>query len=122
MHRDGELAEILFIAEAMRQGYKVSKPMTVEFYDFLLDANGKIFRVQVKSRNTPGRDNFYRVNTAGRNGKLNYTPEEIDILALYFSIEEDWHFKHVSEFQKLRCIAIKKGSYCKDNWDIFKSS
>ena len=48
--RQGTIAEQLFATQAMRRGFGVSMPIG-DFlpYDIILDSNGILFRIQVKS-------------------------------------------------------------------------
>jgi hypothetical protein len=63
-------------------GYEVAKPLVDEVYDLLArdPANGKSYRIQVKTlRVRTDRDNALVIYAKKGNGKA-YTPEEVDYI------------------------------------------
>jgi len=89
----GELAELAFMHKAASLGFGVAKPYgDNRRYDFILEAGGRLSRVQVKSTQSAfGRG--YRVHSHGntRFGKTTYTPEEIDFLVAHIHGENIWY-------------------------------
>ena len=90
--RQGELAELVFAERAAKLGWRVSKPYgESSAYDFVVDVNGKMRRVQVKSVGTE-RDGSYRIGSgSGHSSKRAYTRREIDVLAAYVIPEDAWY-------------------------------
>src|SRR5579871_5176959 len=55
----GDVAELLLIAELVRRGYTVSKPITNSApYDVLVDTRRSIVRVQIKRTNRTANGNI----------------------------------------------------------------
>jgi hypothetical protein len=75
-----ELTAAKLLMETM--GYEVAKPLVDEVYDLLArdPANGKSYRIQVKTlRVRTDRDNALVIYAKKGNGKA-YTPEEVDYI------------------------------------------
>ncbi len=92
----GELAEARFLAKAMSFGLIVNKPFGDSArYDFVIDADGRLSRVQVKSAWTP-RSHWGRyevsASSSGRRQRDRhpYRREEIDFLAAFIAPEDTW--------------------------------
>jgi PD-(D/E)XK endonuclease len=94
MKRRGELAEIAFLHEAAKRGFKVAKPFgDTERYDFIVDNDLHCWKVQVKSTGNLNSKNVYHVNT-GRRIDLRAVPylaSEIDFIAVYIFPEDTWY-------------------------------
>ncbi len=105
--RQGELAELVFAARAAKLGWQVSKPYgESSAYDFVVDAGGKLWRVQVKSV-AAERDGTYRIASSGGGGsKHTYTEDDIDLLAAYVIPEDAWYLIPVE------CCATKSIHLC----------
>jgi hypothetical protein len=87
-HLKGDTAEMIIATEAMKRGYKVSFPFGHDSsYDLIIDRNGALERVQVKSTTSTEDKITCQSRSAGReNGKLvhrNYTSAMIEWLAIY---------------------------------------
>ena len=95
--RLGEHAESVFLERAIGEGFAVAKPWgESDRYDFVVDAGGRFWRIQVKSSNQTwgGRYGCYGVMAHSLRyggGKRGYTPSEIDILAAYIAPEKLWY-------------------------------
>jgi len=86
----GEASEAAFLARACALGFSVAKPWGDSArYDFLVDAGGKLWRVQVKSTQRYA-EKRYRVKNAGSQGS-SYTPQEIDFVAAHIVPLDLWY-------------------------------
>lgn len=75
----GEWAELCFMAKAAGLGMGVSKPLgDSRRYDVLVEAGGRILRVQVKSTLYRRRGNEYSLNVMGPQRKQ-YRPGTVDL-------------------------------------------
>jgi len=80
----GKIAELMVSARLIELGWTVLNPLTENCrYDVAAEKNGKFLRIQVKFV-TPSRGVLH-VNCKSSNNWsiLKYTPDEIDILAVY---------------------------------------
>jgi hypothetical protein len=79
----GAISELIAAKLMMESlGYEVAKPLVPEVYDFLArdPANGKAYRIQVKTlRVRTDRDNALVIYAKKGNGQA-YTPEECDYI------------------------------------------
>lgn len=82
----GFISEQSFVLEALKQGFKVSQPLfSQEVYDFILDFNGKLNRVQIKATNRFDKKwKRYSVTGSKRNGDL-YTKQDTDFIIAVIS-------------------------------------
>jgi len=90
--KKGEMAESEFLAKAVSLGFGVAKPWgDSERYDFIVDAGGRLWRVQVKSAYRQLADGGYVIRAHGAaSGKL-YTSDEIDVLVAYVAPANAWY-------------------------------
>src|SRR5205823_12454031 len=81
----GEWAEVCFLWRAASLGFAVSKPYGDSTrYDFVVDADAGLQRVQVKSVSQMDNKLSYRVSCGSGGGtKRGYTSGDIDFLAAY---------------------------------------
>ena len=91
----GELAEARFVAKAMALGITVSKPFGDSAkYDFLIDAGGKLSRVQVKSAWVKSGKGYQVMAGPGCHpncpSRRKYRRNEIDFLLAYLAPEDAW--------------------------------
>lgn len=94
----GELAETIFVSAAMRHGFRVCKPYgETAPYDFMVERDGEIRRVQVKSTDHWGshRGGGYGLHTAfnpnvKRPDRL-YTRRDLDFVAGYIFRRDTWY-------------------------------
>ena len=87
----GEWAELCFMAKAAGLGMGVSKPLgDSRRYDVLVEAGGRILRVQVKSTLYRRRGNEYSLNVMGPQRKQ-YEPGTVDFFAVYLIPEDEWY-------------------------------
>jgi len=93
--KQGTLGEIIFLKEAVKRDLKVSKPFSHHNkYDFIIDDDENLYRVQIKSCRMEGKGNGYRVRICNGNGsygkKSAYGKNEIDFFGIYLVPVETW--------------------------------
>src|SRR3954464_809706 len=87
----GEWVELCFMAKAAGLGIAVSKPMgESRRYDVLVEAGGRIARVQVKSTIYCRRRNEYSLNVMGP-GRKSYKEGTVDFFAVYLIPVDEWY-------------------------------
>src|SRR5580658_10781717 len=82
--RKGIIAELIFVVKAASMGFAASKPYgDCEPYDVIIEENGRLFRIQVKSVFTTSRWGYSVCVTRKRYQKsgVAYSPHEIDFIA-----------------------------------------
>ena len=98
-HRKGEIAQIKVMLRAIEKGVVLSKPLIDSRYDFILDDNEKLERVQVKyaSGKAPHSQGSIKVNLKsweGRKLRRRYCANEVDALLVYIpQIDEVLRFE-----------------------------
>ncbi len=108
--RLGERAEAAFLAKAAGMGFGVAKPWgDSDRYDFIVDAGGRLWKVQVKSAYRVGRDGGYSVRTFGHSLGA-YKEDEIDALVVYVAPEEAWYVFPAEVFRGRRSVKLYPGS------------
>lgn len=120
----GELAETLFCYEAQKNRLKVSRPITTERYDVLVDNGEKIFKVQIKScYRDMNHCDAYKIKI--ENGKRErYKKGEIDILACYVSNADCWYIMSLEELGDRGHITVRvhnrksKNFHLEENWQL----
>lgn len=106
----GEIAEAEFMAKAARLGFGVAKPWGDSHpYDFIVQAGGRLWKVQVKSAYRAGEDGGYSFHTHGHSLRA-YRPDEIDVLVAYAVPEQAWYVFPVERVQRLRSLKLFPGS------------
>lgn len=108
--RAGEANEIAFIHAAMIRGYRCAKPFgESDKYDVVLDADGRLFRVQVKSAiNECAAKNLrkYCIGLKSANGKP-YSPRDVDIVAMYIEPLNLWYIVPVIDVQTVVSASLR---------------
>lgn len=89
----GELSELRFLERAYSKGFVVSKPFgDNSSYDFIIDHNGKLSRVQCKSTATLDSRKTYKIcTTHGKNKQTLYLSADIDVIACYVFPTDSWY-------------------------------
>jgi len=114
--RKGDVAEMAFDLEATKRGYNVSKPARISLcYDRILECNGRMFRVQIKSAHGNGK---YISVMLRKSNKSLYSPDEIDIFAIYIIGANEWHFELPNNASTSVSLGVKKA--INNNWKIFE--
>ena len=93
-HFIGEITEQQVALEFLKLGYLISKPLVQSSrYDFILDVNHKLYKIQVKT-STPKEENSYiefATSTSHTNTKgtvnLTYSEKDVDFFATIYNNE-----------------------------------
>ena len=87
-HFIGEITEQQVALEFLKLGILVSKPLVQSSkYDFVVDVNNKLYKIQVKTSTLEVDENYFSfaTSTSHTNTKgtinLHYSPEEVDYFA-----------------------------------------
>lgn len=113
----GLSAELLFDYLATNHGLTVSRPISDHGYDRIVDYNGRLSRIQIKScQQRIGKD--YVVSTTGNNRRK--YDKEFDYYAIYLKHDCTWVIIPDKEVTvKTIRINSKYKKYI-DNWDQLK--
>jgi hypothetical protein len=122
----GELAEARFVAKALSLGFSVSRPFgDNQPYDFILEYNRRLTRVQVKSAWKPFRKRVYQVMTATgrrtRRGLRPYAPDDLDFIIVYIAPGDSWFVIPIYELRNTIHFFLSPRSPLaryKDRWDL----
>jgi len=108
--RRGEMAEAAFVAKVSSLGMSVSKPWgDSDRYDFIVDTEKKLKRVQVKSSFRLGKDGGYSFHAHGHSLQA-YGAKEIDALVAYVVPEDAWYVFPASVFRQVRSMKLYPGA------------
>ena len=106
----GEIGEAEFLAKASGMGFVVSKPWgDSNRYDFIVDSEGGLCRVQVKSAHKAGEHGSYSVRAHGHSYEA-YGESEIDALVAYVVPLDVWYLFPVRVFRRLKTLKLFPGS------------
>jgi hypothetical protein len=130
--RLGERAEAAFLAKVAGLGFGVAKPWgDSDRYDFIVDAGGKLWRVQVKSAHRAGQDgevprlrSGFRLRAPGfafaqPHARITpqfghslgaYKEDEIDVLVCYVAPMDAWYVFPPDVFLGRRSVKLFGGS------------
>lgn len=86
----GEDGELGFLVRAVEKGLKVAIPMKTERYDFIVDAGGRLSRVQVKTTQG-GRYGHTKHTITLSSQKGVYTAGQIDFVAAFITPLKLWY-------------------------------
>ncbi len=123
----GELAEIKFLEKAAELGYVACKPFGDNArFDFLVEARGRVSRVQVKSGWMKKACGAYyvRVGCSGPRASEphRYTKREIDFVVAYVAGEQAWYVIPVRAIRTGWVIRLgcERGRYEKyrERWEL----
>ena len=82
--RQGELGEAAVTFDLMKRGYGVATPLSENIrYDLIVDRNGKLERIQVKSVNSDGKTIVVKNRSMNPNYPIKYTKDDFEWLACY---------------------------------------
>ena len=128
--RQGEMSEQIFANKCfVEYGYMVSNPIGTADYDLVVDVNGSLKKVQVKSSiKGNGNVNICKGTNAvksGKQGKYPYPEESIDFFAIHNIPNDDWYIiprNATGDAMNLRIALKREGKYTcyKDNWSFMK--
>tara|TARA_B100000003_G_scaffold110954_1_gene99191 strand:+ start:72 stop:500 length:429 start_codon:yes stop_codon:yes gene_type:complete len=124
----GEKSEQIFATECfVGRGYMVSLPNGTADYDLIVDVNGSLKKVQVKSTS---RDNGNVMICKGSNGQGNkgrgkypYPKGSIDFFALHDVKKDKWYIvprSATGDAKQLRIAQKREGKYSvwENNWEF----
>jgi hypothetical protein len=98
--RKGVIAELIFVVKAASMGFAVLKPYgDSEPYDIVIEENGRLLRIQVKSVFTTNRWGYSVAVARHGQGRpmVQYCAQEIDFIAAYVVPHDVWYIVPVSE-------------------------
>ncbi len=105
--RQGEEAELAFALKVWRLGFSLAKPYGDSArYDFIVDAFGRLSRVQVKSAGVMQQGSYHIASGSGHRSKTAYTERDIDLLAAYILPEDAWYLIPVSAFSPIKTLRL----------------
>ena len=122
----GELSESKFALKCFEDyGYMVSKPNRTADYDLVVDVNGSLKKVQVKS-SIKGDGNFNICKGTNGHSKLKkypYPEESLDSFAIHNIPKDDWYIiprGATGDAMSLRIALKRVGKYSryKNNWEF----
>ncbi len=120
----GEWAELKFMTKATEEGLRVSKPWgEVSQYDFLVEHDGVVSRVQVKSTMFVDRGGY---SCSVRGSKGPYEGDAFDFVAAYLIPEDEWYIIPAEKIKGQGSIALyprlgraKYRAFC-EAWSLLK--
>ena len=119
--RQGEISEQIFATKCFAEyGYMVSQPNGTAAYDLIVDVNGSLKRVQVKS-SIKGDGNFNICKGTNGHSKLKkypYPEESIDFFAIHNIPKDDWYIiprGATGDAMNLRIALKRVGKYSRYN-------
>tara|TARA_Y200000002_G_scaffold209255_1_gene172570 strand:+ start:56 stop:463 length:408 start_codon:yes stop_codon:yes gene_type:complete len=124
--RQGEISEQIFATKCFAEyGYMVSQPNGTADYDLVVDVNGSLKKVQVKSSiKGDGNCNVMQQNGGtGKRCKKPYPKESIDFFAIHNIPQDDWYIiprSATGDAMNIRIALKRKGKYSgyKNNWSF----
>jgi len=109
--RRGEVAEAAFLLKAAGLGFWVAKPWGESGpYDFVVDAGGRLWRVQVKSAYRSERYGGYSFHAHGNKKDAVYSAAQVDLLVAYVVPEDAWYVVPITVFRKIKSMRLFPGS------------
>jgi hypothetical protein len=131
--RKGMMAELIFVVKAASMGFAVSKPYgDSEPYDLVIEENGRLLRIQVKSVFTTARWGYCIAvaHHALHHPMVQYSAQEIDFIAAYVVAHDAWYVVPVAEIASLGHIRLypegakrQDGAYFekyREAWDLLR--
>jgi hypothetical protein len=101
------MAESEFLRKAVSLGCGVAKPWgDSERYDFIVDAGGRLWRVQVKSAYRQLEDGGYVIRAHGAESGRVYTEDEIDVVVAYVAPEDAWYVIPIADLKGVTGVKL----------------
>ena len=126
--KNGEISEQIFSHKCfVEHGYMVSSPIGTADYDFVVDVNEKIYKIQVKSsKNGSGHVMICKGSNGQGNtgkGKYPYPKNSIDFFAVHDVVPNQWYIiprEATGDAKAVRLAYKSEGKYSKykDNWEF----
>ena len=124
--RQGEISEQIFANKCfVEYGYMVSNPIGTADYDLVVDVNGSLKKVQVKSSiKGNGNVNICKGTNAvksGKQGKYPYPRDSVDFFAIHDIPNDNWFIiprDATGDAMNIRIALKGEGKYTsfKNNW------
>ena len=129
--RAGEVSEAAFLHKAVGLGLKVTKPWgDSERYDFVVDAGGRFWRVQIKCTAAmhAGGYHIQPIHSVYGERKVVYTEAEIDVLAAHIVPLDVWYVVPVQAIAAGTSLRLYPDGGCerarfekyREAWDFFR--
>ncbi len=129
--RSGEVSEAAFLHKAVGLGFKVTKPWgDSERYDFVVDAGGRFWRVQIKCTAAmhAGGYHIQPIHSVYGERKVVYTEAEIDVLAAHIVPRDVWYVVPVQAIAAGTSLRLYPDGGCerarfekyREAWDFFR--
>lgn len=117
--QNGEWAEMQFVADAMRYGFEVFKPVgDSTAADVILIWETRLITIQVKSTFTDNNGKSKWNIGKGSSAKKRYTDDDVDFFALYDGNIDRWRFVRPSETNGQKTFRVLQNETNKlDNWN-----
>ena len=126
--KQGEMSEQIFATKCfVEHGYMVSQPNGTADYDLVVDVDGSLKKVQVKS-SIKGKGNFNickgtNAVKSGKQGKYPYPEESVDFFAIHNIAKDIWYIiprNATGKAMNLRIAQKREGKYTryKNNWNF----
>ena len=108
----GEWAEVCFAAEILRRGWRIARLYGDSSpYDCIVEAGGRLSRVQIKSvEKAAGKDRFKVTVAAGRNRKRRYSARRVDFLAILIIPWQSWYVIPLAAVRGRVSISLRCGN------------
>jgi hypothetical protein len=128
--RMGELSEAALLWKAQSLGFGVSKPWgDSERYDFVVNAGGRLWRVQLKSTAVVHARGYevqpiYSVYGDGYGrSKAGYSADEIDVLVVHIRPREVWYVLPVEALVSCKNLRFYPDIACKQaRWESYREA
>jgi hypothetical protein len=121
--RQGEWVEVCFAWQALRRGMHVSKPFGDSTqYDFIVDAGGRLTRVQVKSVSKLQGSCFRLTLSHGGGSKIGYQTTDADLLAAYVIPCDAWYFIPIALVAGRKSVRLAPHRPSKRRYEIFREA
>ena len=123
INRLGTISETEFIAEVTKRKFNVSLPIGVLPYDIIIEKNGEIKKIQIKSTHTPPKRNSCFQISLGKNS-CKYKAGDFDFIAVHIEYFSLWFIIPFEEISLTSAVWFhpfkKEHRYSKfiNNWDF----
>ena len=116
----GKAGEYLVCADLILQGYIAYPSEQGLHYDIVVDVNGKLIRIQVKTTSvykaTPQRKEYtpgylFNIRRCGKGGRKRYTNNDVDIFALVAIKENAIGYLPIDKVKTTMCFRTKEFTY-----------
>ena len=119
--RQGEWAELVFMALAAFFGFNVSRPWGDSAqYDVSVEYQGRFLRVQVKSTRYRRRGREYSLNVMGP-GRRPYEKGLVDFIAVYLIPEDAWYIIPFAEVDGHCTLHFRPGRE-RQRWERYREA